>query len=51
MKLASPRGPILIEPDTRDITQNIYIRKGEFVDGKGSNNTIAVVDMVRDPAK
>src|SRR5260370_20393889 len=33
----SPRGPISIDPDTRDIRQNIYIREGEKVDGKLSN--------------
>ena len=34
MKWESPRGPISIDPDTRDIVQNIYIRKVEKVDGK-----------------
>src|SRR5450631_257053 len=27
MKIASPRGPITIDPDTRDVIQTIYIRK------------------------
>ena len=30
----SPRGPISIDPETRDIVQNIYIRKVEKVDGE-----------------
>ena len=34
MKWESPRGPISIDPDTRDIVQNIYIRKVEKVNGK-----------------
>jgi branched-chain amino acid transport system substrate-binding protein len=29
MKLDSPRGPIMIDPETRDIVQNVYIRKVE----------------------
>src|ERR1700693_5321896 len=29
MKLLSPRGPIMIDPDTRDIVQTVYIRKVE----------------------
>ncbi len=29
MKWESPRGPISIDPETRDIVQNIYIRKVE----------------------
>ena len=32
MKWESPRGPISIDPDTRDIVQNIYIRKVEKVE-------------------
>ena len=34
MKWESPRGPISIDPETRDIIQNIYIRKVEKVDGE-----------------
>ena len=29
MKWESPRGPVEIDPDTRDIIQNIYMRKVE----------------------
>ena len=32
MQWASPRGPIAIDPRTRDIVQNIYIRKVEKVE-------------------
>lgn len=37
MSFMSPRGPITIDPKTRDITQTIYIRKVERVDGKLQN--------------
>jgi len=47
----SPRGPIMIDPQTRDIVQNIYIRKVEKVDGKLANVEIATIPMVKDPWK
>jgi branched-chain amino acid transport system substrate-binding protein len=47
----SPRGPIEIDPATRDIVQNIYIRKAEKVDGKLANVEIATIPMVKDPWK
>ena len=34
MKWESPRGPISIDPETRDIMQTVYIRKVEKVGGK-----------------
>jgi branched-chain amino acid transport system substrate-binding protein len=48
---ASPRGPIKIDPETRDIVQNIYIRRAEKVDGKLANVEIATIPMVKDPWK
>jgi branched-chain amino acid transport system substrate-binding protein len=33
MKWESPRGPMSIDPDTRDVVQNEYIRKVEKVNG------------------
>jgi branched-chain amino acid transport system substrate-binding protein len=47
----SPRGPIAIDPATRDIIQNIYIRRVEKVDGKLANVEIATIPMVKDPWK
>jgi len=47
----SPRGPIEIDPATRDIVQNIYIRKAEKVGGKVANVEIATIPMVKDPWK
>ena len=51
MKWESPRGPILIDPETRDIVQNVYIRKVEKVDGKLVNVEIAKFENVKDPFK
>jgi branched-chain amino acid transport system substrate-binding protein len=47
----SPRGPIMIDPATRDIVQNVYIRRVEKVDGKLANVEIATIPMVKDPWK
>ncbi len=47
----SPRGPIMIDPETRDIIQNVYIRRAEKVDGKLANVEIATIPMVKDPWK
>src|SRR5947208_6960046 len=47
----SPRGPISIDPATRDIIQNIYIRRAEKVDGKLANVEIATIPNVKDPWK
>src|ERR1700681_4839564 len=33
MRLMSPRGPITIDPETRDIVQTVYIRRVERIDG------------------
>ena len=51
MKWESPRGPISIDPETRDIVQNIYIRKVEKVDGELYNVEFATVEAVKDPVK
>jgi branched-chain amino acid transport system substrate-binding protein len=47
----SPRGPIAIDPATRDIVQNIYIRRVEKVDGKLADVEITTIPMVKDPWK
>jgi branched-chain amino acid transport system substrate-binding protein len=49
MKIDSPRGPIQIDPQTRDVVQTIYIRRVEKVDGKYQNTEIASYPNVRDP--
>ncbi len=47
----SPRGPVSIDPDTRDIVQNIYLRKVEKVDGQLFNVEFATIPAVKDPYK
>jgi branched-chain amino acid transport system substrate-binding protein len=50
-KFASPRGPIEIDPQTRDIIQNIYICKVEKVEGRLANVPIETYKAVKDPWK
>jgi branched-chain amino acid transport system substrate-binding protein len=47
----SPRGPISIDPATRDIVQNIYMRRTEMRDGKLANVEIDTIANVKDPWK
>jgi branched-chain amino acid transport system substrate-binding protein len=51
MAWESPRGPISIDAETRDIVQNIYIRKVEKVDGELYNIEFATFEAVKDPGK
>ena len=51
MKWESPRGPISIDPETRDIIQNIYIRKVEKKNGQLYNVEFATFEAVKDPVK
>ncbi len=51
MAWESPRGPISIDPDTRDIIQNIYMRKVEKVDGELYNVEFETFPNVKDPGK
>ena len=51
MKWESPRGVISIDADTRDIVQNVYIRRVEKIDGRGQNIEIDKIENVKDPAK
>jgi branched-chain amino acid transport system substrate-binding protein len=51
MSWESPRGPISIDPDTRDIIQNIYIRKVERVNGELYNVEFSTFEAVKDPVK
>jgi branched-chain amino acid transport system substrate-binding protein len=47
----SPRGPVSIDPQTRDIIQNIYVRKVERVGGELYNVEFATIPNVKDPVK
>ena len=51
MAWESPRGPISIDPQTRDIIQNIYIRKVEKKNGQLYNVEFATFPAVKDPIK
>ena len=49
MAWTSPRGPMSIDPATRDVVQNVYIRKCELVDGKLFNVEFDKVENFKDP--
>jgi branched-chain amino acid transport system substrate-binding protein len=51
MSWESPRGPISIDPRTRDIVQNVYIRKIEKRDGEPWAIETATFEAVKDPLK
>ena len=51
MKWESPRGPVSIDPETRDIIQTIYIRKAQKVGNEIRNVVFDQVDKVKDPVK
>jgi branched-chain amino acid transport system substrate-binding protein len=51
MKWESPRGPISIDPETRDIIQTVYIRRVEKVKGRLQNVEFDAIENVKDPAK
>jgi branched-chain amino acid transport system substrate-binding protein len=48
MKWISPRGPVSIDPDTRHIRQNVYLRTVEKVDGKLINKEIKTFEAQPD---
>ncbi|MFO1413706.1 MAG: ABC transporter substrate-binding protein [Burkholderiales bacterium] len=45
----SPRGPVTIDPATRDPVQNVYMRKVEKVNGELWNVEFATIPNVKDP--
>ena len=51
MQWESPRGPMLIDPDTGDVVQTVYIRRVEKVGDKIVNVDIDKVENVKDPVK
>jgi branched-chain amino acid transport system substrate-binding protein len=51
MRWESPRGMMSIDPETRDIIQNIYISKVEKVNGELWNMEFATFPDVKDPMK
>jgi len=51
MSWQSPRGPITIDPETRDIIQNVHIFRVEKVGDELLNVEIDKVENVKDPVK
>ena len=51
LKLASPRGPLTIDPDTRDPIQTVYIRKVEKIAGGLYNVEFDRLPDQKDPGK
>ena len=49
MKWVSPRGPMMIDPATRDPVQTVYIRRVEMVNGKPWSIEFDKVENVKDP--
>ena len=47
----SPRGPMKIDPETRDVIHNIYVRKVERVNGQLFNQEFETFKDVKDPGK
>jgi branched-chain amino acid transport system substrate-binding protein len=47
----SPRGPMFIDAQTRDVVHNIYIRKVERVNGQLYNTEFESLKDVKDPGK
>jgi branched-chain amino acid transport system substrate-binding protein len=51
MKIQSPRGPISIDPATRDVVQTVYVRKVENVNGQPYNVEFDQFANQKDPGK
>ena len=51
MAWESPRGPMSIDPETRDVVQTVYIRRVEKVGGQLVNVEFDKIENVKDPVK
>ena len=51
MTWESPRGPMSIDPETRDVVQTVYIRRVEKVGNELRNVEFDKVENVKDPFK
>lgn len=49
MHWISPRGPMTIDPETRDVVQNVYLRRTQKVGDDLYNIEFDTVEMVKDP--
>jgi branched-chain amino acid transport system substrate-binding protein len=50
-KFKSPRGPIMIDPDTRDIIMNEYLSEVVMKDGRLFQKVIGTINAVKDACK
>jgi branched-chain amino acid transport system substrate-binding protein len=51
LKLDSPRGPLVIDPETRDPIQTVYVRRVQKINGKPYNVEFEQYPDVKDPGK
>jgi branched-chain amino acid transport system substrate-binding protein len=51
MSWISPRGPVTVDPETREMIQNIYIRKVGRKDGELYNLEFETIPNFKDPSK
>jgi len=51
MTWESPRGPMSIDPQSRDVVQNEYIRRVEKVNGQLYNVELSTIEAVKDPVR
>lgn len=51
LQLESPKGPVMIDPETRDIVQTVYYRRVEKLNGKLYNIEFDQIKNVKDPGK
>ena len=51
LKMTSPRGPIAIDPATRDIVQTVYIRRVQKIGNDYYNVEFDKFPDVKDPGK
>jgi branched-chain amino acid transport system substrate-binding protein len=51
MKWESPRGPIMIDAETRDIVQTVYIRRVEKAGAETVNVEFDKVENVKNPTR
>ena len=51
LKWESPRGPMSIDPETRDVVQTVYIRRVEKVNGQLVNVEFDKLENMKDPFK
>jgi branched-chain amino acid transport system substrate-binding protein len=51
LTIRSPRGSITIDPATRDVVQDVYVRKVQKIDGKYYNVEFDKFAQVKDPGK